>query len=238
MRREYLNHGFAADAVHLVRLPIAEYSARTISSRTSIDRSRQLRLLFAGRMVFEKGGDILIRALDRVASLAGRPVQLDLNGDGPARAAWQKSAHQVMEQNSSVKVTFHPWLDSGDLAAAFDGTDLLVVPSVWPEPFGLTGPEAGLHSLPAAAFAVGGIPEWLHDGVNGHLADAHPCRPDGLAGAIAKCVRDEAHYLELRDGAYRVVSQFELSDHVSRLLAILSAKPHDTTATESASASR
>jgi glycosyltransferase involved in cell wall biosynthesis len=238
IRREYLNHGFAADAVHLVRLPIVEHTALTPSSRTRIDRSRQLRLLFAGRMVFEKGGDILIRALDRVASLDGRPVQLDLNGDGPARTAWQKSAQKVMEQNSSVKITFHPWLDSAGVAAAFDGSDLLVVPSVWPEPFGITGPEAGLHSVPAAAFAVGGIPEWLHDGVNGHLADAHPCRPDGLAGAIAKCVGDEAHYLELRDGAYRVASQFELSDHVSRLLAILSAKPHNPTAAGSASASR
>jgi glycosyltransferase involved in cell wall biosynthesis len=228
MRREYIKHGFAVDSVHLVRYPIAERKALTPSSRTAMDRSRQLRLLFAGRMVFEKGGGILIKALPRVASLVGRPVQLDLVGDGPARIAWQKLAHKVMQQNSNVKTIFHPWLESADLAAAFDSTDLLVVPSVWPEPFGLTGPEAGLHSVPVAAFAVGGIPEWLHDGVNGHLADAHPAGPGGLAAAIAECVRDEAHYTHLRKGAYRVASQFELSDHVSRLLDILSAKMPDT----------
>jgi glycosyltransferase involved in cell wall biosynthesis len=161
-------------------------------------------------------------------------VQLDLIGDGPARVAWQKSAGKVKEHNSSVKIIFHPWLESAELGAAFDGSDLLVVPSIWPEPFGLTGPEAGLHSLPAAAFAIGGIPEWLHEGVNGHLADAHPCRPDALAAAIAECVRDEPHYLKLREGAYQVASQFELNDHVSQLVAILSAAISERAAAGSA----
>src|SRR5260370_1194999 len=223
MRCEYLKHGFAADSVHLVRYPIAERVALTPVSRTARDRSRQLRLLFAGRMVFEKGGEILLAALRRVALLVGRPVQLDLVGDGNARIAWQKLAHKVMQQNSNVKTIFHPWMESADLAAAFESTDLLVVPSVWPEPFGLIGPEAGLHSVPAAAFAIGGIPEWLHDGVNGHLADAHPAVPNGLAAAIADCVRDEAHYSLLRQGAYRIASQFASSDHLTPLLKILSA---------------
>jgi glycosyltransferase involved in cell wall biosynthesis len=223
MRREFLKHGLASDSVHLVRLPITRHKAMTPSSRTAVDRSHELRLLFAGRMVFEKGGDILIDATARVASLVSKPVQLELVGDGYARSAWEKLAHKIMEHNSSVKIIFHPWLDSPDLAAAFDNADLLVVPSIWPEPFGLTGPEAGLHSLPSAAFSVGGIPEWLHDGVNGHLADAHPCVPDALANAIALCVSDEAHYLKLRDGAYQVASQLESSDHVSQLLAIMSA---------------
>ena len=234
MRREYLRHGFANDSVHLLRLPISRHTALAPSSRTSMDRSRALRLLFAGRMVFEKGGDILLEALPRATALVGRSVQLDLVGDGPARVAWQKSAGKVMEHNSSVKTIFRPWLEPAELGAAFDSSDLLVVPSIWPEPFGLTGPEAGLHSLPAAAFAIGGIPEWLHEGVNGHLADAHPCRPDALAAAIAECVRDVPHYLKLREGAYQVASQFELNDHVSQLVAILSAAISERAAAGSA----
>jgi glycosyltransferase involved in cell wall biosynthesis len=222
MRREYLKHGFDSSSVHLVRLPITEHKSLTPSSRSASDRSRQIKLLFAGRMVFEKGGDILIRATTRVATSLGRPVLLDLVGEGPDLLAWRKLADSVMRSNSSVKIIFHPWLDSSDLAASFDSADLLVVPSVWPEPFGLTGPEAGLHSLPSAAFAVGGIPEWLHDGVNGHLASAHPCTSDNLAAAIAECLRDEAHYTHLREGALKVASQFNVNTHVSRLLEILS----------------
>ena len=80
-------------------------------------------------------------------------------------------------------------------------SDLLVVPSTWPEPFGLIGPEAGLHRLPAAAFAVGGIPEWLSDGVNGRLAPGDPPSAAGLARAIVECVRDPAELARLRNGA-------------------------------------
>lgn len=238
MRREYLKHGLASDAVHLVRLPISRHEAVAPSSRSNMDRRRELRLLFAGRMAFEKGGELLIDALPQVASLVARPVQLDLVGDGQERLAWKKLADRVMQQNANVKIFFRQWLDWQDLAAAFDSADLLAFPSVWPEPFGLTGPEAGLHSLPAVAFNVGGIPEWLHEGVNGHLADAHPCRREGLATAIAECIRDEAHYLDLRDGAYRVASQLELNDHVSELLAILSATQNDPAATRSELATR
>ncbi len=224
MRREYLKHGLSAGSVHLVRLPITEHKSSVPSSRTAADRSVQLKLLFAGRMVFEKGAEVLLRALPIIASqVGGRSIQLDLVGEGQAKVASQILATEIMRQNSSLKIVFHPILESADLAAAFDNSDLLVVPSVWPEPFGLTGPEAGLHRVPAAAFAVGGIPEWLHDGVNGHLADAHPARPDKLAGAIAQCVRDEPHFSQLREGAFRLASQFELSSHLARLLDILSA---------------
>ena len=63
--------------------------------------------------------------------------------------------------------------------------DLLVVPSVWPEPFGLVGPEAAHHGVPSAAFAVGGIPEWLVDGVSGHLAAGD--RPTGAITVGRRC---------------------------------------------------
>src|SRR5690606_37592813 len=96
--------------------------------------------------------------------------------------------------------------------------DLLMVPSLWPEPFGLVGPEAGAHGLPAVGFPVGGIPEWLRDGVNGHLAEGPPGRPEELAAAAMRALSDGQHYQALRRGAREVAGEYGLAGHVERLV--------------------
>jgi glycosyltransferase involved in cell wall biosynthesis len=119
-----------------------------------------------------------------------------------------------------LRIEFTGWLEGAQLTRAFGKSDLLVVPSLWPEPFGLVGPEAGLHGLPAAAFDAGGISDWLTDGVNGYLASGHPPSPNGLAQAIVKCLNDPANYQRLRQGAVASSSQFSLRRHVVNLLGL------------------
>jgi glycosyltransferase involved in cell wall biosynthesis len=71
--------------------------------------------------------------------------------------------------------------------------------------------------VPAAAFAVGGIPEWLADGVNGRLAPAGPPRAAGLATAIAACLRDPAEHARLRAGARAAAARLGFAEHATRL---------------------
>jgi glycosyltransferase involved in cell wall biosynthesis len=96
-------------------------------------------------------------------------------------------------------------------------SDLLVMPSLWPEPFGRVGLESGSKGLPVAAFAVGGVPDWLHNGVNGYMAMGDPATPDGLAQAIVKCLRTPADHARLRRGAIAVAARFNLHNHMAQL---------------------
>jgi glycosyltransferase involved in cell wall biosynthesis len=75
--------------------------------------------------------------------------------------------------------------------------------------------------MPAAAFRVGGIPDWLHEGVNGHLSDSLSAA--GLAQAIAACLRDPDHYRHLQDGARQVAAEFSMERHLNALLPIFEA---------------
>jgi glycosyltransferase involved in cell wall biosynthesis len=82
---------------------------------------------------------------------------------------------------------------------------------------------AARHGVPAAAFAVGGIPQWLHDGVNGHLAPASPPTREGLADAIVRCLSDPSHYEDLAAGARQAAAMFTMDRHLPELMRILEA---------------
>jgi glycosyltransferase involved in cell wall biosynthesis len=175
-------------------------------------------LLFSGRMEYLKGGHVFIDALPEVAAALDNPLHVTFAGDGRERQAWERRA--ARQQNRKLNFDFIGWVDRSRIEELLETCDLLVVPSLWPEPFGLVGPEAGLFSVPVAAFDVGGIPDWLVDGVNGYLASGGPPTSAGLAQAIIKCLRDPATHARLSRGAFEVAQQFNMKNHLTALLEV------------------
>jgi glycosyltransferase involved in cell wall biosynthesis len=175
------------------------------------------RLLFSGRMELLKGGHVFLEALPLVAESLDRPLRIVLAGDGRERRKLERVASRIQSSNPEIEIEFIGWISHPQMESLIDDSDLLVVPSLWPEPFGLVGPEAGQHGVPVAAFAVGGIRDWLKDGINGHLAPGDPPTPAGLAAAIVECLRDPAHHAKLRSGAMVVSKRFSLKNHLTAL---------------------
>jgi glycosyltransferase involved in cell wall biosynthesis len=168
-----------------------------------------------------KGGGYLLKALPHVVSALGKSLNVMFIGDGPARAAWQASAVRLATREQRLAFAFTGWVDSQRIAEFLADADLLVVPSLWPEPFGLVGLEAARHGVPVAAFAVGGIPDWLRSDVNGHLAPGDPPTPEGLARAIIACLEHSETHARLREGARRIAAEFSLERHVDLLMGVL-----------------
>jgi glycosyltransferase involved in cell wall biosynthesis len=213
MRRELENNGLRAQVVPF-----------PVDAQAPGDDKRSngaWRMLFAGRMDFVKGGRVLIDAMPTVVAAANRPVRVVFAGDGPDRAPWEARAAQMQAATPGLTCEFTGWVSQDQVGTLMQNADLLVVPSLWPEPFGSVGPGAGQHGLPAAAFAVGGIPEWLGDGVSGHLAPADPPTPEGLAQAIIRCLEDPRHYTALCAGARQMAARFTMERHLPELLAAL-----------------
>jgi glycosyltransferase involved in cell wall biosynthesis len=224
MRAEFVRHGLPAQRVRVLRLPIVPRrlpSPGDAEMQAAPANDRELQLLFVGRTIGVKGGPIMLDALPLVAASLKRPLAVTFVGDGPDRVRWEQKARRTQAANTNLNIEFTGWLDPAQLDQLMLNSGLLVVPSTWPEPFGLVGVEAGLRGLPAAAFAVGGILEWLNDGVNGRLAPSDPPTAAGLAKAIVECVRDPAELARLRRGALEMASRFDLNAHLNALLAIL-----------------
>ncbi|MFL6285988.1 MAG: glycosyltransferase family 4 protein [Pyrinomonadaceae bacterium] len=234
MHDEYVRHGLPPERVHYL-----SYSAHGLSGQYSEapenlfqpehfsedaagagkgeERKPYIHLLFAGRMEALKGGHLFIESLREVRDGLSSPLRVTFAGDGPERKRWERLASQVTRRADGIEIEFTGWVRREKMEDLYRECDLMVFPSVWPEPFGLAGPEAGPYGLPVAAFNVGGVPEWLIDGVNGYLAPGDPPTARGLARAIIKCLRDDDTHRSLRHGAVKTARQFSLDIHLNSL---------------------
>ena len=206
--------GVAADCVYL--FAANSVTPPAIGQSALPSPAHPWQLLFLGRADPLKGGDLLLRALPLVATNLDRVLALTVAAAGPALPDWQRIADTV--RSDRIHIDFIGWSTKAD--DLFSRSHLLLMPSIWPEPFGLSGIEAGSYAVPAVAFANGGIPEWLIDGENGHLAPSDPPTAGNLAAAISRALADPEHYLQLRTNALRRAREFSLSRHMSALLEI------------------
>jgi glycosyltransferase involved in cell wall biosynthesis len=212
MRTEFARHGVPAERLHV--LPLLADIAPDPSPPAA--RAPGGQLLMVGRLSYGKGGDHLLRAIPAASARLGRPLRVTFAGDGPEVPAWRALAREL-----GVAAEFAGWVDRERRTGLAREADLLVVPSLWPEPFGLVGVEAFAVGLPAAGFASGGIPEWLRSGETGELAPADPPTPAGLADAVVRALADPGHYADLRRGAWTFARRFAAFDHAAALEAIL-----------------
>ncbi len=214
MYREYERHGVPTDRLHLVPLP----SGSLPEAAAPGPKAPGSNILFVGRLIDVKGISHLLGAIPIASEKLGRPLTLTIAGDGP-----QRSLAEDLARRLGLAVEFAGWVDSEQRSHLMRQSDLVAVPSLWPEPFGLVGIEAGCYGVPAVGFAVGGIPDWLIPGESGEIAPGDPPTVEGLAQAIVRALDDPAHYQKLRLGAWETAKRFSLARHIAQLEPILEA---------------
>jgi glycosyltransferase involved in cell wall biosynthesis len=220
LRRQLIAHGVQPERLHKIPMPVSATFAEPGNQPVASHADETKRILFVGRMGRLKGTAILLDSMPAVAAALNSQINLTFIGDGPGRTAWEEYARRVQARDGRLSIQMAGWMKPEEIRAVLAEADLLVVPSVWPETFGLVGPEAGRLGVPAAAFDVGGISEWLVHGVNGELAPGNPPSAQGLADAIVRCLRDPAVYKRLRAGALEVSQRFDTRLHVQSLITI------------------
>jgi glycogen(starch) synthase len=121
------------------------------------------RVFFAGRLVPQKGVDVLLRAFGAV--LRRHPdAALVLAGDGEQRLYLERLANFLGIRRH---VTFLGWTAGLDLPALYRSAVVTAVPSLY-EPFGLVALEAMACGRPVVAARVGGLCEIVEDGRSGY----------------------------------------------------------------------
>jgi L-malate glycosyltransferase len=199
----------ARNGIPLEMLRAAGAAARKhVLAELGIEPGRPV-LAVIGRMHPVKGHRALLAMLPEIVRSSPRALLLVI-GDGPERAPCEALARNL---GLSGHVRFLG--RRGDVPRLLAAIDLVLMPS-HSEGLGLAAIEAVAAARPVIAFAAGGLPEVVVDGVNGRLVPPGDCQ--AFAGAVVDTLRDPGRRLSYARGAASSAKRFGVEAHVHRLI--------------------
>jgi glycosyltransferase involved in cell wall biosynthesis len=170
------------------------------------------RIGFAGRLVPEKGVDVLLRACSLLKGDFPQ-LQLDIVGDGPALSG----ARGLTEALSLGEcVTFHGKRSQQEMEQILQRAWVQAIPSVWDEPFGLVAAEAAMRGTAAVVSGAGGLAEIVIHGKTGLHAVGGP---EPWAAALKTFLENQA-VAERMGAAARLdaLARFTISRNVQQFV--------------------
>lgn len=170
-------------------------------------------VLLAGRLVYEKGFGVALRAFDRVARAGGPPARMVVAGSGPHEAELHAEAAEL---GLGDRVRFLGWTDDATLPALYGAADVCLVPSLY-EPFGLVALEAMHGGCAVVAAATGGLREVVPDGTGVRVP---PDDVRALAAALRRVLDDDALRRRLVAAGTAHAARFSWDDAAARALEV------------------
>ena len=164
--------------------------------------------LFVGKLAKNKGAQALVEAATR----ARLQMPLVVIGDGPERGSIERDA-----KAGGLDVRIQGWRDRRDVFQWLRHAELLMFPSVWPEPLSRVLIEASALSVPIAAINTGGTADIVVNEESGLLSTS----VTALAEDVARLASDAELRARLGDAAAkRAAAQFDISVVTGRVEAL------------------
>jgi len=174
-----------------------------------LPRDRQI--VFLGRLVSDKGADLLLEA---IALFAPPRPTLTIIGSGPEQASLR---HRVRDLQIADSVVFSGPLEGEALVRSLHAHQVMVIPSVWEEPFGMVALEGIACGCVVLASDGGGLPDAV--GAAGLLFQRGDV--ESLHCNLQLLLKDPALRSELRAQAPAHLRNFQPKQVSSRYLDVL-----------------
>ncbi|NLD45085.1 MAG: glycosyltransferase family 4 protein [Chloroflexi bacterium] len=177
--------------------------------RATYARPDEKLVLFVGRIVREKGAEVLVRSAPKV--LAEMPnTRFVIAGRGPELEALRQLVHEMSLQHHVNLVGF---IDDASRDKLYVTADCAVFPSLY-EPFGIVALEAMAAHTPVVASEVGGLQEVVRHAETG--ITIYPNDPDSCAWGILHTLQ-HPEWARLRaENAYRAILERYNWDAIAR----------------------
>ncbi len=192
----------------IIANPYDEYIFRRLPN-TARDKT----LIFLGRLVSDKGVDLLLRALKRLSDERLTP-DLTIIGTGPEEPGLRQIANQLGIER---QVTFCGAKRGEELVELFNRHQILVVPSRWPEPFGIVA----LEGIACGCAVIGSQDGGLKEAIGPCGLTFENGNEDSLAECLKKLLQHPEIVAKLREPAPSHLDRFRseaIADQYCRLL--------------------
>lgn len=159
----------------------------------SDESNRPMDIIAVGRLVSDKGFDVL---LDALSLINNEKLAVTIVGDGPERESLESKAKLL-----SHDVKFTGIKSQMEVARLLQLHKIMVIPSVWEEPFGIVALEGLASGCKVICSDVGGLPDAVGD--FGIIIPAK--NPSILSSSIISALRSE-----------EVINKHRLKEHLTK----------------------
>ncbi len=172
-------------------------------------------LLFVGRLVKNKGVDLVLQAVNILQNQYHLPVNFTIVGEGPEKASLKK----YVKNNNLKNVFFLGYIDHTKVETVYDKADMLIHPSRCIENSPLVTREAMSKGLPIISSYIpgSGQVELLKNGGSVQFDSENASM---LAQQIKKLIQDPDYTYQLAQKAYKQSLQYSQEKWVKSLLSI------------------
>jgi len=205
--KEHLKlHDFEANKIIINPL----YANENNNYKKDVNFTKSKTLLFVGQLLMGKGIDILLKSMKDIDS----SYKLKIIGAGAQSELFKAYSKKLKLQE---RVEFVGAVKHEELVKHYQEAYCLIVPSRTPETFNLTGVEALKAGLPVIAADVGGIKEWLRDGINGLLFDSNDDKD--LSRKVNHLISTPSMHYNFCFNAFKsMVYDFKSKTHIDNLI--------------------
>jgi len=196
------------------KIVMTAHGIEPIEKRPIEDLSkRAVRFAYIGRISPKKGLHILLEA----ASLLPEDSACEIHIFGAATEVEDKKyLKQILsEYNDRATIVTHGLIPHDKISEAFFIVDVLVVPSLVPEAFGLVVQEAFSAGRPVIVANSGGLAERVRDGIDGFVVERN--NPPSLSRALQKIIANHGLIREMTDNLPHVKTTAEYVDEMEVL---------------------
>jgi len=135
------------------------------------------------------------------------------------KSSYREALMKRLSPDAAARVKFLGSIPLPELLKTYQQADLLVLPSIWHESYGLPVAETMASGVPVVASRCGGVPELVDDGVTGKLVPRADV--DALTDALRSLLNDPARLTEMgraaRARAEKVLNWQRSADKLERI---------------------